>query len=349
MAPLAVIASGMVTALGFNAPATLAALRAGVSGVGATPWPDIETGEPLNGARVRLPHWWEGVGKLADLVAPAIHECLQTEVQDSITDIPLLIGIAGRNRPGRIEGLDENLLDEIYARLDLPRHKDSQLFPFDEAGCFQALLAAQNLLNHGNANYVVVAGVDSFLNSATLNGYMENRRLMTATNSNGFFPSEAGTAVLIGKYSAQHADALCIYGLGLQQETATIGSTAPQHAKGLTQAIRQALDNAGVSLKDIAYRITDLSGEHYKFKEALFAAVRVSSSETKTSLDLWHPIEYLGAIGAAVLPCLLAQSMHAAQKSYAPGSLAICHIGTDDGIRAAMVVGLNKRREGVTL
>ena len=349
MAPLAVIACGMVTALGFNAPATLAALRAGVSGVGATPWPDIETGEPLRGARVRLPHWWEGVGKLADLVAPAIHECLQTEVQDSITDIPLLIGVAGRNRPGRVEGLDENLLDEIYARLDLPRHKDSQLFPFDEAGCFQALLAAQNLLNHSNANYVVVAGVDSFLNSATLNGYMENRRLVTATNSNGFFPSEAGTAALIGNYSARHADALCIYGLGLQQEIATINSTEPLQAKGLTQAIKQALDGAGVSLKDIAYRITDLTGEHYKFKEAAFAAARLNSVERKTPLDLWHPIEYLGAIGAAVLPCLLGQTMHAAQKGYASGPLALCHIGTDDGIRAAMVLGLHQQKGGKAL
>ena len=44
MVTLAVLASGMVTALGFNAPATLAALRAGVSGVGEIPWTDFESG-----------------------------------------------------------------------------------------------------------------------------------------------------------------------------------------------------------------------------------------------------------------------------------------------------------------
>ena len=77
MTTLAVVASGMVTALGFTAPATLAALRAGVSAVRETPWVDFESGEPLQGAKVALPHWWEGLGKLADLVAPAIYECLQ--------------------------------------------------------------------------------------------------------------------------------------------------------------------------------------------------------------------------------------------------------------------------------
>ncbi len=349
MTTLSIISSGMVTALGFNAPATLAALRSGVSGVGATPWPDIETGEPLRGARVKLPHWWEGVGKLADLVAPAIHECLQTEVLESITNIPLLVGVAAHSRPGRTEGLDENLLDEVYSRLDLPKHKDSKLFPFDEAGCFHALLAAQNLLTSTNASYVVVAGVDSFLTSATLNGFMKNRRLMTSTNSNGFFPGEAGTAVLVGKCSSQHPEALCIYGLGLKQEIATIESTEPFQAKGLTQAMKQALDSAGVLLKDIAYRTTDLTGEHYKFKEAAFAAARLNSSDRKTPLDLWHPIEYLGAIGAAVLPCLLGQIMHAAQKGYAPGPIALCHVGTDDGIRAAMVVGLSQRIGGKAL
>jgi 3-oxoacyl-[acyl-carrier-protein] synthase-1 len=110
--------------------------------------------------------------------------------------------------------------------------------------------------------------------------------------------------------------------------------------------MKQALGSAGVALKDVAYRITDLSGEHYKFKEAAFAAGRLNSGEREAPLDLWHPIEYLGAIGAAVVPCLLAQAMHAAQMAYAPGNLAMCHVGNDDGTRAAMIVGLHRHGTG---
>ena len=37
---------------------------------------------------------------------------------------------------------------------------------------------------------------------------------------------------------------------------------------------------------------------------------------------------------------LLAQAMHAAQEEYAPGPLALCHVGSDGGARAAFVVDL---------
>ena len=93
----------------------------------------------------------------------------------------------------------------------------------------------------------------------------------------------------------------------------------------------------------MAYRLTDLSGEHYKFKEAAFVAGRLNSGERDVPLDLWHPIEYLGEIGAAILPCLLAQAMHAAREQYAPGPLALCHVGSDTGERAALVVSLQRR------
>ena len=82
MTTLAVVASGLVTGLGFNAPATLAALRAGLSAVRETPWKDHGSGDPIKGSRVSLPHWWEGTGKLADLVAPAGRPGLQRVLRE---------------------------------------------------------------------------------------------------------------------------------------------------------------------------------------------------------------------------------------------------------------------------
>ena len=88
----------------------------------------------------------------------------------------------------------------------------------------------------------------------------------------------------------------------------------------------------------MAFRITDLSGEHYKFKEALFVLTRLDREPRSQILDLWHPIEYLGEVGAAILPCLLAWTMHARDHKYAPGRLALCHVGNDNGQRAAMIL-----------
>lgn len=343
MNKLAVTASGMVTALGFNAPSTLAALRAGISAVGQMPWVDRESGMLLSGAKVALPHWWVGVGKLADLVAPAIHECLVAARPEPAEAIPWLIGVSSAGRPARPPGLEAELLAELSARFRLHLHPSSKLVPMDQVGCAVALDLAAALIAEGKARRVIVAGVDSFLHQPMLDAFIDKRRVMTPGNSNGFFPGEAGTAVLVGEAGTHGDDELVVLGTGFARESAVIESTEPLAAKGLTTAVKQALGKAGVALKDVAYRLTDLSGEHYKFKEAAFAAGRLNGGERDVPLDLWHPIEYLGEIGAAILPCLLAQAMDAAREGYAPGPLALCHVGSDSGERAAVVVALQRR------
>ena len=346
MARLSVMASGMVTGLGFNAPSSLAALRAGVSAVAKTHCVDRESGKPLNGAKVALPHWWEGVGKLADLVGPAIQECLGAAHPEPADGIPWLIGVADKNRPARPKDLEQELLEELSARFGSTLHPESRILPLDQVGCAAALEVASRIIDDGRARRVVIAGVDSFLDQPMLDTYLEKRRVMTPSNSNGFFPGEAGTAVLVGAAGSHDGDELAILGSGFARETALIDGTDAFAGNGMTAAVKQALGEAGIALKDVAYRLTDISGEHYKFKEAVFAAGRLNAGERDGILDLWHPIEYLGEIGAAILPCLLAQAMHAAQEGYAPGALALCHVGSDSGERAAMVVRLQQRRDG---
>lgn len=338
MTQVCVLASGLVTPLGFNAPATLAALRAGVSAVRALPWPDPDSGEPLKGARVSLPHWWFGVGMLADLVAPAILECLAAAGDEPAQAIPVLLGVSAAGRAGRPGGLDARLLDEVHQRLGLTPHARSALIALDQAGCAQAMLAATEMLVSGAVRHVIVAGVDSFLDPPMLASFIAQRRLMTASNSNGFFPGEAGCAVLLGRSGLASGDRLTVLGIGAAREPATIGSTSAFQARGSTQACRQALQQAGVAMRDVACRITDLSGEHYKFKEAAFVAGRLDTAPRTAAQELWHPIEHVGEIGAAILPCLLAQALHAGRHGYAAGPLMLCHVGSDAGERAALVV-----------
>jgi len=338
MNSVAVVASGMVTGLGFNAPATLAALRAGIGAVGETPWADFASGEPLKGVRVALPQWWQGLGKLADLVAPAIDECLEAAAPEPRAAIPILLGVADPGRAGHIAGLGGQLLDEVESRLELSAHSESRIFPASQVGCGYALMAAHQILNDGKARCCVIAGVDSFLQQDTLDSYRARRRLMTAANSNGFFPGEAGCAILVCSAGGSERDELRVIGFGDAEEPATIDDTKPLRGVGLTRAVKQALVSSGTALKDVAFRVTDLSGEHYKFKEALFAANRLDRGTRAVPLDLWHPIEYLGEIGAAIIPCLLGWTLHAQQYGYAKGPLALCHVGSDDGRRIAMIL-----------
>jgi 3-oxoacyl-[acyl-carrier-protein] synthase I len=79
---VSILAAGMVTAVGFNYAASCAAIRAGIKGIRVLNLWDAENGEYLSGAKVDLPQWWEGIGKLADLAAPAIWDCLEAARPD---------------------------------------------------------------------------------------------------------------------------------------------------------------------------------------------------------------------------------------------------------------------------
>jgi 3-oxoacyl-[acyl-carrier-protein] synthase-1 len=96
---LSVKACGMVTAVGFNASSSLAALRAGIRNVKETNLWDAESGEYLAAGRVLLPHWWVGVGKLAELLAPAIYECMVAAKPIQAKEIPVLLGVSAPDRP----------------------------------------------------------------------------------------------------------------------------------------------------------------------------------------------------------------------------------------------------------
>jgi 3-oxoacyl-[acyl-carrier-protein] synthase-1 len=341
---LAIKGSGLVTAVGFNAPASLAAMRAGVSGVKQSHLWHAPSGKYLKAAKVNLPQWWEGLGKLAELVAPAIGECLQAAAPVPANTIPLIICVPEPSRPFRPSGLDEALLAEVESRLETRFHPATRLIARGQVSVALALREAQRLLSTQRVPCCIVAGVDSLLSPRMVKAYVDKRRVLAPDNSNGFIPGEAAGALLVVPAGRHPGGELRLLGLDLAHEKAGIESEEPLRGDGLTEAIKRALAEGGLTLFDVAWRITDLNGEHYKFKEAAFAAARLQRKPKDVPFDLWHPIEYIGEVGAAIGPCMLAWALHAGQKGYAPGDVALCHLGSDDGERAALVVRYEDRK-----
>ena len=101
------------------------------------------------------------------------------------------------------------------------------------------------------------------------------------------------------------------------------------------QAVRAALGEAGVTLKDCDHRIADVNGEQYRFKEAALAITRLLR-DRKVLFSLWHPADCIGEVGASTLPAILAM-LSACRKDYLPGPICLGHIGNDDDKRAASV------------
>ncbi|HME70681.1 MAG TPA: hypothetical protein VKM54_12555 [Myxococcota bacterium] len=337
---IAVTGYGLVTAVGFNAATTLSAIRAGVSGIGQVNLWDYETGEYISGGRVLLPQWWESVDKLADLVSPAIQECYAAARPFEPKQIPILLGLPGPDRPRRPADLERQVFELVNQRLDGRVCSESVAIPRTQVSALAGLREAERLLASGRFPACIVAGVDSFLDRWVAREYFKKRRLLTAANSNGFNPGEAGTAVLVQRSDLAAKGSLEVLSLGFGRERGTIESDEPLQGDGLTNAVRDALRGAGISIFDAAYRITDLNGEQYKFKEAMIAVMRSTQGTRRWSrlFELWHPIEYIGEVGAAIGPLALALALHAGRKGYAPGPIALLHFSNDDGERAAAVV-----------
>jgi len=339
MQPVAILASGMVTGVGLDAPSSCAAIRCAIDNFTETRFMD-NSGEWIIGSQVPLEKPWRGLSKLVHMAVPAIRECLaQTEGARTET-IPLLLCVAEEQRPGRLQGLNDELFQLIQDELGVRFHPGSGTIPRGHTSGALAMLEARRLIYEEGARYCIIAGTDSLLVAATLDAYQNSNRLLTSNNSNGFIPGEAGCAVLVGPPRGSQQEELLCTGIGSGHEEATIESEQPLRGNGLVQAFRAAFSDANTTIADVDFRITDANGEQYWFKEAALAVTRLLRSR-KELFEIWHPVDCIGEIGAAIGPCTLAVALASLNKNYAAGRGPLCHFGSDDGERLALVLSAN--------
>lgn len=330
MRPLVIDSCGMVTGVGLCAQSTFAALRAGIRRIKETSF--IFDGEWLHGSPVRLPRPVLGREKMLRMVLSAISQCL-VAVREPPSQLGLALCVAEPGRPGRPLWLHEEFLDDVVRRLPATAVSEARLVEFGRNGPIITL----GELSSGSAqrNAWIIAGVDSFLSAPMLTFYHNEGRILTAQNSDGFIPGEAASAILVR--SAERAQGLLCRGVGLAHERASISSGEPLRADGLAAAIKTAVNTSGLSFADIDYRLTDLNGEQYRFKEASLALPR-TMRVLKNRFDMWNPIESIGDVGAAIVPLLAGWALIAAQRGYSPGPGSLCHASDDDGARGALVL-----------
>lgn len=332
---IAIAGTGLVTSIGLSAPATCAAIRAKVTNPTETRFFD-STGNWIVAHQVALEKPWRGRVKLARMAALAIDECLGAAAMPEGRALPMLLCVAEKERPGRLAGLDEQLFGEIEHELGIGFGPGSAVIAQGHVGVAVALAQARTLVHEQHAAQVLIAAVDSLLAGQTLAAFDAGDRLLTGQNSNGFIPGEAASAMLVAQPGAATPIELVCAGIGFGLETATIGSGQALRAEGLCTAIRAALAQAGCEMHDLDYRIADVSGEQYQFKEAALALSRILRKR-KEEFYMWSPADCIGEVGAAAGPAICALGSMAACKAYAEGPRLLCHFGNDAGQRAALV------------
>jgi 3-oxoacyl-[acyl-carrier-protein] synthase I len=336
VAPIAIQNVGLVTSIGFTAPATCAALRAGATNPTETRFMGSD-GQWIMAHQVALAQPWRGRTKLVKMAALTIAECLEPMPAKMREGLPLLLCIAERERPGRLDGLDEQLFTELQAELDLKFHSQhSAVVPMGRPGALLALAQARRLIHEQGVPHVLIAATDSLLDWRTLMVFGEQGRLLAEHNSNGFMPGEGAGAVLVGRSDGRAGELLCL-GVGNGIEPAPVMSNEPLRAEGLTIAIKRALEDTGCEMHDLDFRISDISGEQYFFKEAALALAR-TLRKRKDEFDLWHPAEGIGEAGAVAGAAMIANALIACRKGYEKGPQILLHSAADGDRRVAAVV-----------
>lgn len=330
---LAIRRASLVTAVGLSGPSACAAIRAKVTNPTETRFIGGE-GHWIMAHQVELERRWSGRARLAKLAVMAIEEALADVPPADWSSIPLLLCVAEPGRPGRLERLDALLFPEVLNDLGATFAQGSAVVAHGRVSVAVAMAQARTLLAAG-APQVLIVAVDSLVHGPTLAHYLREARLLTPSNSNGFMPGEGAGALLVGK--PEGTPALVCTGIGLAMEAASIDSGEPLRGDGLSAAIKAALGEAGREMHDMDFRITDLSGEQYYFKEAALALTRVLRRR-KEEFETWHPAECIGEAGALAGAAVVAVAEMACRKGYTLGHEILAHMSNDAGQRAAMTL-----------
>jgi 3-oxoacyl-[acyl-carrier-protein] synthase-1 len=296
-------------------------------------------GEIVVGATVPgLTTDFEDSDRLAELLSLSLADCLKQAPAEPLEAIPLLVGLSEPGRPGGATDLAGSIINQVETSLKVRFHPTlSRAIPKGHTAGFEGLRVARELFANPSVRACLVAGVDSFVNADSLHWLEKSWRLKTEDNPDGCIPGEAAAAVLARPQSGHLTTVTKIAGLGFAHEKASVNSDEPLLGLGLTEAGRVALQEAGLCMRDIDFRLSDVTGESYGFKEQALTFGRLLQGRVE-AMDLWHCADAMGDTGAAAGICQLVVAFYAYTKGYAPGNRALAFSSAVAGDRAAAVL-----------
>jgi 3-oxoacyl-[acyl-carrier-protein] synthase I len=326
---------GLVCAVGLTPESASAAMRSGIAGFSDLPYVD-NNGAPVVGAIVpALPNDLRGRERLIELFKLCVEGFDQRLPSDIDRQyLPLLVCTREPDLPGPHAA---SIVVEVEARLGFRFCRErSGHVPRGAVAGFEALRQARHILAESDSTACLVIAVDSLVDARALQRLDRTMRLKTPVRSDGIIPGEAACLMLVAVRPLTPWP-VTLGGLGFAAEHATVLSDEPLFGKGMTAAVREALSEAGLSLHEIDFRLSDVAGESYAFEELVLAQSRLMR-QTRQSQDLWHPAAFIGDCGAAAGLIQLAWAEQAFAKGYAPGPIALAHGATAAGDRAAAVI-----------
>lgn len=335
-----IYATGCVTPVGLDALQTCAAIRARQSGIEAIV---PNAGDPLLAARVparatltkSAPRW------LAELALRALEPCLRA-YSGSPARLAVFIALPEpfRGHAVTLDGSGHGFASQLVKTLGIQLSMHSRVLLDGHASTALALEAADELLARDEIDAALIGGVDSLLGEADRERLRQAGRLHEPGHPFGLIPGEGAAFFLVGRAAGPFREpALAsLLAAGHAQEDAHLLTERYSVGAGLQQAIRAALQQAGVDESAVGWRVTDLNGERHRSWESTALLARQYRA-WRDGLPCLHVPAHTGDMGCASLALQIVVAAHAMQGGYAPGAGAICESSSEGALRGACLVG----------
>lgn len=345
---LYVAGMGAITALGANVPMTAALVDAKMSAYAKSDY-IASNGEPVTMAAVPDPVFQEidaqiGEGDRSNALHDRVLKMAIIALRETCSGhttkqaVPLLLAMP-EIQPDE-EGLTPllpNLIDNLKPWLGTD---STRRFHSGRAAGIEAIDFAFRYLYELQHDFVLIGGSDSYQDDERLAPLADAGRLLAPGARDGFAPGEAaGFLLLTRKKEFALARAGCVVALhppGLGIEPGHLNSDAPYRGDGLDEAFKQALLYRDAGSQKIRRIYSSMNGERYWGKEYGVAYLR-SKDDFHDEIEIEHPAEYFGDIGAAMAPVLIALAVtHLLGDAKAMADLV--YSASDGPARGAIVV-----------
>lgn len=342
-----IAAAGLVCAAGLSLAESAAAARARLGCMAEIPWLDRRF-EPFIVARVPDDGLPPLAAALADLplqprearmlcLAHAALADLYAGLPPGLPAAPLLVGLGEHESTQPLDpaGFVGRLATQAGPCFEPAA---SIAAPRGRAAGLQALAQGVSRIAAGQAEWMLVGGVDSLIDLYLLGSFDRDGRIRGETVSDGFTPGEGAAFLLLASEAALREHGMVplarVAACASGHEAGHLHSEQPYLGDGLAAAVGAALDAAAVGPVETVY--CSFNGERYWAREFGVARIR-NAGRFAAETRMEHPAECFGDLGGAHGAALVALAAHGLAAGYRNGPL-LAYASSDRGDRAAVVL-----------
>ena len=235
------------------------------------------------------------------------------------------------NRPSFVRLLSEQV-DKVFdaSRCDTTHN--------GRAGGLTAVGQGVATIRNGVSDFILVGGVDSFIDLYVLGLLDMQRRIKSAVNLDGFIPGEGAAFLLLANPQAAAARGLPVLGrlsgVAIGFERGHLYSPEPYRGDGLAETLAQLPSLGAISPVEEVF--SSMNGESHWSKEWGVSYMR-NRRLIQQGFRMHHPADACGDTGAACGPLMIGLAALGIRDNYR-NSPALVYGSSDHGSRAAVVV-----------